>query len=262
MATKKKADTTTIEDKLRALYDLQIIDSRLDELRNLRGELPMEVEDLENEIAGLEKRIGKIEDEVLNFVNEIKIKNELNKNSEAQIKKYKSQQDNVRNNREFEALAKEIEYQELEIQLQNKKIKEINAKIEFKKSQIEEQQTKLSSYQEHLNHKKSELENLIRETEKEEDFLIKKSEEFGSKIDERLLNSYHRIRKSSKNGLAITSIDRGAVVGSFFTVPPQKQVEIASRKKIISDEHSGKILVDEFLAKEEQERMEELLKGN
>jgi predicted nucleic acid-binding Zn-ribbon protein len=260
MATKKKTDTTTVEEKLRALYDLQIIDSRLDELRNLRGELPIEVEDLENEIAGLEKRVGKIEDEVINFTNEIKIKNELNKNSEAQIKKYKSQQDNVRNNREFEALTKEIEYQELEIQLQDKKIKEINAKIEFKKIQIEEQQAKLSGFQEHLKHKKSELANLIKETEKEENFLLEKSKEFASKIDERLLNSYHRIRKSSKNGLAITSLDRGAVVGSFFTVPPQKQVEIASRKKIILDEHSGKILVDEYLAGEEQEKMQDLLK--
>ncbi len=260
MATKKKAETTTVEEKLRALYDLQIIDSRLDELKNLRGELPIEVEDLENEIAGLEKRIGKIEDEVVNLTNEIKIKNELNKNSEAQIKKYKSQQDNVRNNREFEALTKEIEYQELEIQLQNKKIKEINAKIEFKNSQIDEQKNKLSGFQEHLKHKKSELTNLIKETEKEEAFLLQKSEEFASKIDERLLSSYHRIRKSSKNGLAITSLDRGAVVGSFFTVPPQKQVEIASRKKIILDEHSGKILVDEFLAREEQERMDSLLK--
>ena len=257
---KKKADSTTVEEKLRALYDLQIIDSRLDELRNLRGELPIEVEDLENDIAGLEKRIGKIEDEVIHLNNEIKVKNELNKNSEAQIKKYKVQQDNVRNNREFEALTKEIEYQELEIQLQNKKIKEINAKIEFKKSQIEEQRTKLSNFQEHLKFKNSELSNLIKETEKEENFLLEKSEEFASKIDERLLNNYHRIRKSSKNGLAITSIDRGAVVGSFFTVPPQKQVEIASRKKIILDEHSVKILVDEYLAGEEQQKMKDLLK--
>jgi predicted nucleic acid-binding Zn-ribbon protein len=260
MATKKKTDTATIEEKLRALYDLQIIDSRLDELRNLRGELPIEVEDLENEIAGLEKRVEKIEDEVTSLVNEIKIKNELNKNSEAQIKKYRSQQDNVRNNREFEALTKEIEYQELEIQLQDKKIREINAKVEFKKSQVDEQRARLSGFYEHLKHKKSELTNLVKETEKEENFLLEKSKEFASKIDERLLNSYIRIRQSSKNGLAITSLDRGAVVGSFFTVPPQKQVEIASRKKIILDEHSGKILVDEFLAKEEQEKMKDLLK--
>ncbi|MCT6869285.1 hypothetical protein [Apibacter sp.] len=259
---KKKADNTTVEEKLRALYDLQIIDSRLDELRNLRGELPIEVEDLENDIAGLEKRIGKMEDEVVHLNGEIKIKTELNKNSEAQIKKYKVQQDNVRNNREFEALTKEIEYQELEIQLQNKKIKEINAKIEFKKSQIEEQRTKLSNFQDHLKFKNSELSNLIKETEKEENFLLEKSEEFASKIDERLLNNYRRIRKSSKNGLAITSIDRGAVVGSFFTVPPQKQVEIASRKKIILDEHSGKILVDEYLAGEEQQKMKDLLNLN
>lgn len=259
MATNKKADTTTVEDKLRALYDLQIIDSRLDELKNLRGELPIEVEDLENEIVGLEKRIEKIEDEVVNLSNDIKVKNELNKNSESQIKKYKTQQENVRNNREFEALAKEIEYQELEIQLQNKKIKEINAKIDFKKNQIEEQQSKLASLNNHLNHKKSELSNLIKETENEENFLLEKSKELSTKIDERLLNSYRKIRKSSKNGLAITSIDRGAVVGSFFTVPPQKQVEIASRKKIILDEHSGKILVDEYLAKEELEKMKEFL---
>ena len=129
---KKKADNTTVEEKLRALYDLQIIDSRLDELRNLRGELPIEVEDLENDIAGLEKRIGKMEDEVVHLNGEIKIKTELNKNSEAQIKKYKVQQDNVRNNREFEALTKEIEYQELEIQLQNKKLNKLILKFNLK----------------------------------------------------------------------------------------------------------------------------------
>lgn len=259
MAATKKTELVSVEDKLRALLDLQIIDSRLDELRNLRGELPMEVEDLDNEVAGLQKRIERFEGEVDMLNNEIKLKNDLNKNSESQIKKYKTQQDNVRNNREFEALAKEIEFQELEIQLQNKKIKETKAKIEFKNQQIEEYKTKLDSLQDHLKHKKSELNSLIKETEKEETFLIKKSEEFASLLEKRLFNSYSKIRQNSKNGLAVVSIERGAVVGSYFTIPPQKQVEIAARKKILTDEHSGKILVDEFLAREENEKMEELL---
>ncbi len=260
MATKKKSDTISVEEKLRALYDLQIIDSRLDEIRNTRGELPMEVEDLESEIAGLEKKISKIKDEISGFDNEISIKKEAIKNSESLIKKYAKQQDNVRNNREFESLAKEVEYQQLEIQLSEKRIKEFSYKIEQKNQLIEEQKAKHSLLSDHLKHKKNELDTLVQETEKEETFLLKKSEEYAKLIDERLLNSYNRLRKNSKNGLAVVSIERGAAKGSFFTIPPQRQMEIAARKKVMTDEHSGKILVDEELANEEKEKMRKILK--
>ncbi len=255
-----KTKEITVEDKLRALYDLQIIDSRLDELTNVRGELPMEVEDLENEIIGLEKREEKLNDEIASLEREIKDKKEANKNSEALIKKYKKQQDNVRNNREFEALSKEVEYQELEIQLAEKRIKEYSAKIEHKKEMLTELSEKIKSYKEHLDHKKSELNSIIKETLEEEEFLSKKSEEYSSKLDDRLLRSYRRIRDNSPNGLAVVSIERGAVNGSFFTIPPQKIIEISNRKKVMTDEHSGKILVDEELAHEEQEKMQKVLK--
>jgi len=258
MATKIKSDIS-VEEKLRALYDLQIIDSRLDEIRNTRGELPMEVEDLDAEIAGLEKRVTKFNAEITELQDEISNKKESIKNSESSIKKYVKQQDNVRNNREFESLAKEIEFQELEIQLAEKRIKEFSAKIEQKNSLIADLNDKLASLKNHLKHKKDELDTLIKETEKEEQFLLKKSDEFAKLIDERLMKSYNRLRSNSKNGLAVVSIERGAAKGSFFTIPPQRQMEIATRKKVMTDEHSGKILVDEFLAKEEVEKMEKLL---
>ncbi len=255
-----KTKEISVEDKLRALYDLQIIDSRLDELTNTRGELPMEVEDLENEIAGMEKRKEKLEAELESLENDITAKKEANKNSEALIKKYKKQQDNVRNNREFEALSKEVEYQELEIQLAEKRIKEYTAKIEHKKEVLDDLNSKIESYNEHLAHKKKELDSIIKETLDEEEFLSKKSEEFASKLDDRLLRSYKRIRDNSPNGLAVVSIERGAVNGSFFTIPPQKIIEIGNRKKVMTDEHSGKILVDEELAQEEREKMQKVLK--
>ncbi len=255
-----KTKEITVEDKLRALYDLQIIDSRLDELTNTRGELPMEVEDLENDILGLEKRKEKLEGEIESLQNDIKAKKESNKNSIALINKYKKQQDNVRNNREFEALTKEVEYQELEIQLAEKREKEYTAKIEHKTEVLEELNQKIESYKEHLTHKRSELDTIIKETLEEEEFLSKKSEEFASKLDDRLMRSYTRIRENSPNGLAVVSIERGAVNGSFFTIPPQKIIEIGNRKKVMSDEHSGKILVDEELANEEREKMQSILK--
>lgn len=251
----------TVEEKLRALYDLQIIHSRLDEIRNTRGELPMEVEDLENEIAGLEKRSSKFTDEIELLNKEIKIKEEEIAHSQSLIQRYTKQLDNVRNDREHNSLSKEIEYQELEIQLAEKRIKEFKAKIEQKQEVVDELTEKIQKLKEHLTFKKSELEQLIKETEKEEAFLNKKAEEFSKLIDERLLASYYHIRNNSKNGLAIVSVERGAAVGSYFTIPPQKVVELSMRKKIITDEHSGKILVDQALANEEAEKMAAILKG-
>ncbi len=259
MAKTKKSDVT-VEDKLRALYDLQLIDSRLDEIRNTRGELPLEVQDLEDDIAGYEKRHAKITEEVKELDKDIKARKESIKQSEALIKKYTGQQDNVRNNREFEALAKEIEYQELEIELSEKRIKEFKFKIEEKKELIAKVDEKLANYREHLDHKNSELDKIVKETEKEEKTLLKKAEEFSQNIEPRLLKAYTKIRAAVKNGLAVVPVERGASAGSYFTIPPQRQMEIALRKKIITDEHSGRILVDAELAAEERQKMEDIIK--
>lgn len=255
-----KITEISVEEKLRALYDLQIIDSRLDEIRNTRGELPIEVEDLEIEIEGLEKRAEKFHTDIKEQNDQINTKNEVINHAKTLIEKYKSQQDNVRNNKEFESLGKEIEYQELEMQLSEKRIKEYEIKISHKNETLSELDSKIDDLKNHLKFKKEELEGLVSETQKEEDFLIKKSDEFASKIDERLLASYHRIRNNSSTGLAVVGLERGAPKGSFFTIPPQKQMEIAQRKKIIIDEHSGKILVDDELVMEENEKMKSIIK--
>lgn len=250
----------SVEEKLRALYDLQLIDSRLDEIRSTRGELPLEVDDLSDDVAQLETKIQKINNDIKNFDEDIRLKKEAIKNSEALIKKYTKQQDNVRNNREFDALAKEIEFQELEIQLSEKRIKEFRAKIEHKKEVASDLELKLDGLKNHLQHKKAELDSIIKETEKEEEKLITFSKEYAEKIEERYLIAYKRIRANAKNGLAIVPVERGASAGSFFTIPPQRQLDIAQRKKVIYDEHSGRILVDSGLAEEEKEKMANLLK--
>ena len=243
---------------MRALYDLQLIDSRVDEIRNVRGELPLEVQDLEDEVLGLKTRMDKLKTDVETINYEITAKKNLIDEAKALIKKYSEQQKNVRNSREFNSLTKEVEFQELEIQLAEKNIKEFKAQIEQKKEVIAATKEKLSEREGHLKHKKGELDAILAETEKEEKALLKKSEEYEDKIEERLIQAYKRIRQNVKNGLAVVPVERGASGGSFFTIPPQVQVEIASRKKIITDEHSGRILVDPLLAEEEQERMEKL----
>ena len=248
----------SVEDKLRALYDLQLIDSRIDKIRSVQGELPLEVEDLEDEVAGLEVRISKIHDELDECTEEIKSKQNTTEHAKSMIKKYNDQQKNVRNNRAFESLSKEIEFQELEIELCAKQIKELTAQIELKKENIDQNNEKLKERKEHLTHKKNELDDILKETEKEENGLLKKSKKFESKIDESLLISYKKIRSSVRNGLAVVAVERGASAGSFFTIPPQVQLDIASRKKLITDEHSGRILVDKLLADEESKKMEKL----
>nr|HRM13624.1 hypothetical protein [Flavobacterium sp.] len=174
------------------------------------------------------------------------------------IKKYTKQQETVRNNREFNSLTKEVEFQELEIQLAEKQIKEMKASIEHKKEVISNSKERLEAKSNHLKHKKLELDAIMAETAKEEAFLSEKSAEYQALIEDRLMKAYTRIRSSVRNGLAVVSIERGASAGSFFTIPPQTQVEIASRKKIITDEHSGRILVDSVLADEEKEKMEQM----
>lgn len=253
MATKTEI---TVEEKLRALYDLQLIDSRIDEIRNVRGELPLEVEDLEDEVAGMNTRLDKLKTDLELIEENIKSKKNLIEEAKALIKKYTAQQDNVRNNREYNSLSKEIEFQELEIQLADKHIKEFKAQIEQKNVVIEETAERVKAREDHLKHKQGELNEILSETEKEEKSLIKESANFEKKIEERLVSAYKRIRVNVKNGLAVVAVERGASGGSFFTIPPQVQMEIASRKKIITDEHSGRILVDPELASEERTKME------
>jgi|TARA_B100001559_G_scaffold316049_1_gene319005 predicted nucleic acid-binding Zn-ribbon protein len=255
MAKKKEL---TVEERLRALYDLQLIDSRVDEIRNVRGELPLEVRDLEDEVEGFKLRLQKFEENLTDIDNQIKAKKNLIEESKSLIKKYNEQQKNVRNNREFNSLAKEIEFQELEIQLAEKHIKEFKALTEQKNEVIEGTKERLSEREEHLKHKKNDLDAILAETEKEEKVLLDKSDEYKTKIEDRLAKAYSKIRSSVKNGLAVVPIERGASGGSYFTIPPQVQVEIAARKKIITDEHSGRILVDSELAEEQKVKMEKM----
>ena len=248
----------SVEEKLRAMYDLQLIDSRIDKIRSVRGELPLEVEDLEDEVEGLDFRINKINEELSELENGIKEKQNKIEESKAMITKYNDQQKNVRNNRAFESLSKEIEFQELEIQYSEKQINELKVGIEEKKEKLEETTKLKDERKAHLDHKKDELNSIMKETEKEESALMKKSEEFEKKIDDSLLISYKKIRSSVKNGLAIVPVERGASAGSFFVIPPQVQLDIASRKKFITDEYSGRILVDKDLAEDEEKKMEKI----
>ena len=255
MATKPEV---TVEEKLRALYDLQLIDSRIDEIKSLRGELPLEVEDLEDEVAGMNTRLEKLQADLEVIEDQIKDKRNNIEESKALIKKYSSQQDNVRNNREYNSLSKEVEFQELEIELAEKNIREFRAQIEQKTQVIVDTKGRFDERSEHLKHKQGELDAILKETEKEEQTLMKESEKVETTIEPRLINAYKRIRSNVRNGLAVVAVERGASGGSFFTIPPQVQMEIASRKKIITDEHSGRILVDPDLANEEREKMEAL----
>ena len=255
MATIKEVN---VEDKLRALFTLQLVDSKIDEIRNVRGELPLEVDDLEDEVAGLSTRLEKLKGDLDSIDDQVKEKKNAIDAHKAAIKKYLEQQKNVRNNREFNSLTKEVEFQELEIQLAEKQIKELKASIDHKKEVVSGTKERLDGKQTHLKHKKAELSDIMAETEKEEKFLSNKSAELRGQIEERLLAAYDRIRNSVRNGLAVVSIERGASAGSFFTIPPQTQMEIAARKKIITDEHSGRILVDGVLADEEREKMDNL----
>ena len=256
MAKKTKA---TVESKLRALYDLQLIDSRIDEIVNVRGELPLEVEDLEKEIAGLTTNSEKISAEIEENENQISEQKQIIENAKELLKKYDEKLKNVRNNREYNSIVKEQEYQDLESQLAEKKINELKARIEQKKEGLATITEKIDERNAHLKSKKSELDEILKETHKEEDLLQKKSAEFEKVIEENLILSYKRIRGSVKNGLAIVSVERGASGGSYFSIPPQVQLEIASRNKIITDEHSGRILVDSELAKEEQAKIQKLI---
>ena len=240
----------SVEERLRALYTLQLVDSEIDKIKTLRGELPLEVQDLEDEIAGLETRLGNIRDEVSNLDKAVIKKNNEIVDAEALIKKYEEQQKNVRNNREFDSLSKEIEYQNLEIELYNKKIREFNFQNDEKKVLITESEATLSDRQADLENKKSELDEIISDTQKEEEGLYKKSDKIQAVIEDRLLTAYKRIRSNARNGLAVVSIQRDACGGCFNQIPPQRQLDIKSRKKIIVCEYCGRILVDDEIISE------------
>ena len=258
MAKKKEI---SVEEKLRSLFDLQIIDSRIDEIRNVRGELPLEVEDLESEIAGMDLKLEQLNAELNDFDSDIKENKNIIESANDLIAKYADKLKNVRNNREYNSIVKEEEYQQLEIQLAEKKIKELKVQIEQKKETIGVLTEQLGVKTNHLTAKKEELDEIMQETAKEETLLMKQSAAFEEKIDDRLIVAYKRIRGSVKNGLAIVPIERGASGGSYFTIPPQVQMEIASRKKIITDEYSGRILVDAELAEEEYVKINKLIKS-
>ena len=240
----------SVEDRLRALYSLQLVDSEIDKIKTLRGELPLEVQDLEDEIAGLETRLGNIKDEVSALEKSVATKHNEIATSETLIKKYDEQQKNVRNNREYDSLSKEIEYQNLEIELYNKKIREFTYQIEEKKLVIADSETLLGDRKSDLENKKSELDEIISDTQKEEEGLYKKSEKVESIIEDRLLTAYKRIRSNARNGLAVVPVQRDACGGCFNQIPPQRQLDIRSRKKIIVCEYCGRILVDDEIIKE------------
>ena len=240
----------TVEQKLRALYELQSIHTQIDKLRQVRGELPMEVSDLEDEVAGLETRINKIKSELDDLEDAIVTRKNMIRDAQAAIKKYESQLNEVKNNREYDAISKEIEIQGLEIQVCEKKIKEHGFEITNKTEVYERAVADLEGRKKDLEIKRAELENITSETQKEEEDLNTKAEDAESHIEERLLIAYQRLRRNAKNGLAVVTIQRDSCSGCFNQIPPQRQLDIRQRKKIIVCEHCGRILVDEGFALE------------
>jgi uncharacterized protein len=234
----------SVEEKLTAVLTLQKIDSKIDEIQTLKGELPMEVKDLEDEVEGLKTRLNNIDAEENSINTFIKTKTDARKDAQELIKKYEKQQDNVKNNREFEAINKEIEMQELEVRLNEKHIKDANYELKERVNQRLKTQDKINEVEAVLKVKRGELEKIIAETEIEEKQLQAKSDEAKEKVDARLLVAYNRIRKSYSNGLAVVPIMRDSCGGCFNVIPPQRQSEIRQHKKIIVCEHCGRVLVD------------------
>ncbi len=248
-AKEEKRKEATVEEKLRALYELQLVDSEIDKIKILRGELPLEVQDLEDEVAGLETRINNYDEEVKSLQDMISKRNNEITNAMSLIRKYEEQQKNVRNNREYDSLTKEIEFQQLEIELAEKRKAEYGQEVASKNEQIEEAGKVLTERQEDLKTKKSELDAIISDTQKEEENLVKKSEDIRSRIEPRLLTAYNKIRNNARNGLAVVTVERDACGGCFNKIPPQRQLDIKSGKKIIVCEYCGRILVDSEINK-------------
>lgn len=233
---------STVAQKLEAIYNLQLIDSRLDAIVKVRGALPEEVQDLEDEIAGYGTRLEKFKRDIEAFEDDIKRYKENIKDSEKLIKKYQEQQMNVRNNREYDAITKELELQDLEIQVSKKKIAEAGVKIDSKKADLEELSNLMKDRQKDLDLKKDELSTIVSESESEESKLRAEKDKAAKKVEDRLIKSYTKIRANAKNGLAVVMVKRGACGGCFNTVPPQRQADIREKKKLIVCEHCGRIL--------------------
>jgi hypothetical protein len=245
---KKDPTDLSVEEKLKTLYQLQTALSAIDEKRALRGELPLEVQDLEDEIAGLTTRIEKIKNDISEFQKAITQKKGEISDAEASVARYKSQLDEVKNNREYDTLSKEIEFQSLEIELCNKKIREANTKIQEKQQELAMNEAVIAERQGDLEVKKNELEEIMAETRAEEDKLKEKVKDLESKIESRLLTSFKRIRKNARNGLGIVYVQRDACGGCFNKIPPQRQLDIKMHKKVIVCEYCGRIMIDPELA--------------
>ena len=245
---KKDPTDLSVEEKLKTLYQLQTALSAIDEKRALRGELPLEVQDLEDEIEGLTTRMEKIKTDIDEFQKAITQKKGEIADAEASVERYKAQLDEVKNNREYDTLSKEIEFQTLEIELCNKKIREANTKINDKKNELALNEALMNERQGDLDVKKNELEEIMTETRAEEDKLKEKVKDLESKIESRLLTSFKRIRKNARNGLGVVYVQRDACGGCFNKIPPQRQLDIKMHKKIIVCEYCGRIMIDPELA--------------
>ena len=248
MATKKDPTDLSVEEKLKTLYQLQTTLSGIDEKRALRGELPLEVQDLEDEIAGLTTRIEKIQSEIKDFQAAISMKKGEIQEAQSYVDRYQKQLDEVKNNREYDTLTKEIEYQTLEIQLCEKKIKEAMIRIDERGKDLEQAEALKKDREVALTEKKNELDEIMQETREEEDKLKAKARDLETKIEERLLNSFKRIRKNARNGLGIVYVQRDACGGCFNKIPPQRQLDIKMHKKVIVCEYCGRIMIDPELA--------------
>lgn len=250
MATEKQSAEKeySVEEKLYALYQLQTVVSEIDRIKTLRGELPLEVQDLEDEIEGLETRVQNHVDEIKGLESSIVLQKNKIEESKALIEKYKGQLDDVRNNREYDHLTKEIEFQGLEIEFAEKKIREANAAIKIKDKEVEDAKHALNERKADLKQKKDELDEIVSETKQEEERLRETAKHIETTIEPRLLTAFKRIRKSARNGLAVVYVQRDACGGCFNKIPPQKQMDIKLRKKIIVCEYCGRIMVDSELA--------------
>lgn len=242
--TQSAAAEISVEEKLKALFNLQKVSTEIDKIRTLRGELPLEVQDLEDEIEGLQTRANNLDDEIKKLSDAIVAKKNEIKEADLQIQKYEGQQNTVRNNREFDAISKEIEYQNLEKQLCEKRIKEYTAEMKHKKEVSDEAKQQIEERSVDLEAKRQELDTIVEETKQDEDVLVEKANQIGATIDERLLTAFKRIRGNAHNGLAVVTIQRDACGGCFNKIPPQRQLDIRLRKKIIVCEYCGRILVD------------------
>jgi len=240
----KKTVIVSVEDRLKALFQLQTIDSEVDKIRIVRGELPLEIQDLEDLLAGLKTRLDKLSDELEIISNDLSAKKNAILDASVLVEKYEKQLKNIKNNREFSSLTKELEYKGLEIQLNEKHIVELQAKVLHKEEVINESKQQISEREEELLVKNKELAAIVKETEKEEKVLLKKSNKAQVVIEEKILSAYSRIRSKVRNGLAVVSVDRDACGGCFNQIPPQRQLDIQMHKKVIVCEHCGRILVD------------------